>query len=287
MKTKGLFIALCLLAAVGARAEEVKGNGVFVTKEIAVAPFESIRIGEGFKKDVGFKEFIDILYNAFKNGTGNSVDGIKFSYSQAVGDAALRVTIDENLFPYLVITSSGGVLSINTDIGVKIKPGKLDIVASSANLKEVKTLGAVNFGITTPLSVNNLSMTIGGGGNIVMPHPVRVNTYTVSISGSGILNAGDLACSKMSGFISGSGNFNVTGEADEVNFSISGSGDVNALHFKTKKTEATVSGSGNINVYATELLDAKIFGSGDIRYKGNPASLQTNISGSGSIKRIE
>ena len=287
MKTKGLFIAFCLLAAVGARAEEVKGNGVFVTKEIAIAPFESIRIGEGFKKDVGFKEFIDILYNAFKNGTGNSVDGIKFSYSQAVGDAALCVTIDENLFPYLVITSSDGVLSINTDIGVKIKPGKLDIVASSANLKDVRTLGSVNFGITTPLSVDNLSMTIGGGGNIVMPHPVRVNTYTVSISGSGILNAGDLVCSKMSGSISGSGNFNVTGEADETKFSISGSGDVNALHFKTKKTEATVSGSGNINVYATELLDAKIFGSGDIRYKGNPASLQTNISGSGSIKRVE
>ena len=287
MKTKVLFLALALLIAIGANAKEVKGNGKFVTKEIKVAPFESIRISDGFKKDVGFKEFIDILYNAFRNGTGGSVEGMKVSYSQTLGEAALSVTIDENLFPYLEITSSGGVLIVDTEVGVKIKPNKLEIAASSANLKEVKISGSVDFGIATPLSVDNLSIIISGSGNIVMPHPVRVDTYRISVSGSGNLNAGDLVCSKISGSISGSGNFNLTGEAEEAKFSISGSGDVNALGLKTKKAEVSVSGSGDINVYATEALNVQIAGSGDIKYKGNPTSLQLNSSGSGSVKKVD
>ena len=289
MKTKGLFIALCLLVAMGTRAEVVKGNGNFVTKEIKVAPFESILIGEGFKNVMagGFKDFIDILYNAFKNGTSRSVGGMNFSYSQTPGETALSVTIDENLFPYLEITSSKGVLSVDAKVGVEIKSGKLEIVASSANLEEVRLSGPVSFGISTPLSVDKLFMTISGSGNIVMPHPVRVNTYTILVSGSGNLNAGDLVCSKMSGNISGSGNFNIAGEAEEAKYTISGSGDVNTFDFKVKKVDAYVSGSGDINVYATEDLNVNVSGSGGVKYKGNPTSLQVNSSGSSLVKKAD
>jgi len=280
MKTKGLFLALALLTAMGvaAREKEVKGNGKLVTKEVEVAPFESIRIDlEGRKKHKW--QFFGKEEDVRKDEKGC------FLYSQTVGDAALSVTIDENLFQFLEITSSGGVLTVSAN--AKIKPGKLEIAASSASLKEVRVSGSANFGVATPLSVNNLSITVSGSGNVVMPHPVRVGAYTISVSGSGNLNAGNLVCSKISGSISGSGNFNLAGEADEAKFSISGSGNINALDFEVKKMDVSVSGSGNINTYVSEALKVRVSGSGDVKYKGNPTSLHIDSSGSGSVKTVD
>jgi hypothetical protein len=47
-----------------------------------------------------------------------------------------------------------------------------------------------------------------------------------------------------------------------------------------------ISGSGNASVWANESIEAKISGSGDIDYRGNPNKEITKISGSGSINKV-
>ena len=42
-------------------------------------------------------------------------------------------------------------------------------------------------------------------------------------------------------------------------------------------------GSADIKVTATEMIKARVSGSGDIRYKGNPKKIDTKTSGSGDI----
>jgi hypothetical protein len=44
-----------------------------------------------------------------------------------------------------------------------------------------------------------------------------------------------------------------------------------------------VSGSGDADVYASNSLKARVNGSGDIDYSGNPNTSDTKVLGSGSI----
>ncbi|MGV6832311.1 MAG: GIN domain-containing protein, partial [bacterium] len=48
-------------------------------------------------------------------------------------------------------------------------------------------------------------------------------------------------------------------------------------------TVVSVAGSGDAEVVCRESLKARVAGSGDIEYKGNPAKEDTKVSGSGSI----
>jgi hypothetical protein len=108
----------------------------------------------------------------------------------------------------------------------------------------------------------------------------------ISLSGSS-----DIICTgifpsttDMSAAISGSGSISIAGgAADNFTVKISGSGDVKAFGFDAKKADITISGSGNVEVNVAESLEVAISGSGNILYKGSPAVINSQISGSGKL----
>lgn len=114
------------------------------------------------------------------------------------------------------------------------------------------------------LSGARLDLLLSGSGNIELPN----------------LHFGQVVCT-----LSGSGNVNAGGDTDALEVTLAGSGDIELKHLRAKQVKATLSGSGEIRCFALEGLDAKVSGSGDIYYAGNPAALKTNISGSGEIKQ--
>ena len=63
------------------------------------------------------------------------------------------------------------------------------------------------------------------------------------------------------------------------------SGDVSAFELETGETSVSISGSESADFLVNEKLDANVFGSGVVYYKGSP---ETNIqvSGSGRIKHV-
>jgi hypothetical protein len=48
---------------------------------------------------------------------------------------------------------------------------------------------------------------------------------------------------------------------------------------------ANVSGSADIKVTVSEMIQARVSGSGDISYRGNPKKIDTKSSGSGNITK--
>jgi len=83
--------------------------------------------------------------------------------------------------------------------------------------------------------------------------------------------------------ISGSGSIHLSGKAEDYTVSISGSGKINAFDVDAKHVSVKISGSGDCRVSTSESLDAKISGSGDVYYRGRP-QINAKISGSGSLK---
>ena len=85
--------------------------------------------------------------------------------------------------------------------------------------------------------------------------------------------------------LTGSGDINLSGSTAEITTVLSGSGDIDTSKLKAQTADATVSGSGDTTVYCTEMILARVSGSGDIQYKGDPKKKDTKVNGSGSISK--
>ena len=108
--------------------------------------------------------------------------------------------------------------------------------------------------------------------------------FESSIAGSGDLKIENAQLGQFALSIAGSGDVMISGTADEARFGVAGSGDINARNLTAKKVSVSISGSGDAHVNATEALEAKVAGSGDVTYSGHPHDVSRRVSGSGSVE---
>ncbi|MDR2692260.1 MAG: DUF2807 domain-containing protein [Dysgonamonadaceae bacterium] len=187
---------------------------------------------------------------------------------QQFSDSApyLQVNTDDNLFSSLDIRVEDNQLIIDTKPDSAIRPTQLTIYTNSKNLKKAH---------------------ISGSGDFYLRGEVNAKNFDLKISGSGNVRTDSLLCRNLKVNISGSGNVQLTGAAKEATYTVSGSGNIKAFEFFTQFLKCKISGSGNIEAQPREKLDASISGSGSIRYKGLPASINSSVSGSGKIKQVD
>ena len=145
--------------------------------------------------------------------------------------------------------------------------------------------GHVTLKVTTP----NIEMLgIAGSGNIIAEKPIDSRVIELFIAGSGDIKIANLKCERMEAEITGSGDIIVSGEKTirELVLKIAGSGNLKANQLEAEYGKIWVAGSGNCDVSISHLIDAKILGSGDIRYTGNP-TIESSVAGSGRIHKVK
>ena len=81
------FIGLIAFGTISCYAEKIKGNGNIITKEIQVADYTGLIVGQGIESN-----------GSFFAGKNKSP---QINYSQQTGKAGLKITIDENLLPLI------------------------------------------------------------------------------------------------------------------------------------------------------------------------------------------
>ncbi|MBF4490911.1 DUF2807 domain-containing protein [Flavobacterium sp. JLP] len=137
--------------------------------------------------------------------------------------------------------------------------------------------------VTVPFDkISELSL--AGSGDIQSKSTIKNDKFLAKLSGSGNF---DLAIdsSSLELNLSGSGNVHLKGNASNFTTKLSGSGDIDASDLKSKNVDVNVSGSGNSKVNCNESLTARVSGSGDIKYTGNPEKRDVKVSGSGNISK--
>jgi hypothetical protein len=110
---------------------------------------------------------------------------------------------------------------------------------------------------------------VSGSGRFIITDKLIEPEMKVNISGSGKLT-GDIETVSFTGNISGSGSMVVKGTSDDMHVAVSGSGIFDGKEYQVNNAYIRISGSGISNIWVKEYLDAKIFGSGNITYRGNP-----------------
>ena len=83
--------------------------------------------------------------------------------------------------------------------------------------------------------------------------------------------------------VQGAAELDIDGKVDELEINISGAGEVSARKLKAKHVKVHISGAGEADLYASESIDARISGAGNLDDWGNPDQKKTKVSGVGSI----
>lgn len=225
--------------------------------------------------------FVSITYGQWKsvkgNGkmttvtrTTNSYDVIKCAGSMdfiLVSGKEGNITIEgeENLLEYIITEVKDNVLK------VKVKKGRH--LKSSKN-KTIK--------VTIPFEDIN-KVTLTGSGDLWNKDVIEANNLNVALAGSGDLTL-NVKSTSIEGALAGSGDITLKGSTNNLKAKVAGSGDFHGFDLQTNNTVVSVAGSGDAKVISNESIKARVAGTGDIVYKGNPEKKDTKVAGSGSIK---
>jgi len=135
--------------------------------------------------------------------------------------------------------------------------------------------------VTVPFK-NIKGVRLGGSGNITSNNLIKATSFKVSLGGSGNI-ALKIDADKVTSSIGGSGDIALSGCINELICSIAGSGNINAYELTTNTLDASIAGTGNVHIQVQNDIHAKIIGSGNVYYKGNPTEIKNRSIGSGSI----
>ncbi len=140
-------------------------------------------------------------------------------------------------------------------------------------------------GVQITVPVESISqVNLSGSGDINSRISLSSDDFDIRVSGSGDVQL-PLEAERVSVALSGSGDIGLSGTSRELKVSVSGSGDVKAFGLTAETVKVNVAGSADVEVTATGLLEARVSGSGDVEYRGNPKKVDAKSVGSGDISK--
>lgn len=210
-----------------------------------------------------------VIDNENRNVSGFKGISLSGSYDYFITQGAtegVRIEAPAKLLPYIVTEVKNGILQVYTKNHTDWNIFRSEKIAIYINAKEIN------------------SVQLSGSGDVFFKEGINATNLRVTLSGSGDIrgrvNVTDIDCN-----LTGSGDIQLSGRAENAKVKVVGSGDFSGKGMQTTNTYAEVVGSGDADVSATESLNARVSGSGDISYSGNPKNLKKSKSGSGSIRR--
>jgi hypothetical protein len=182
---------------------------------------------------------------------------------------SVEIEADDNLLPQLSTEVLSGKLTIKnseTNWNASVNPSKpVKIRITVRDLNEIVLSAPVGNLEVNDLQADMLKLVLSGGAQVKL-NKIRVDLLDSTLSGAGDIQA--------------------SGNADEIKLILSGLGNFNAADLKSNKAIVELSGLGDATVRVKEDLAATITGAGSIKYFGNP-HVEQNINGAGSVKSAE
>jgi hypothetical protein len=182
-------------------------------------------------------------------------------------EGEITITGEENLLEYIITEVKDGQLIIKVEDNKNLQPSKwknsIEIIIPVEEIEALSLSGSGDVVSKKTLKTNRFKMTMSGSGDIALP--IEANTISATMSGSGDMQ--------------------LSGSTNDFKATISGSGNIKAYELEAEDVEATISGSADMQVIANKSIKARVSGSGDIRYRGNPDKINTKLSGSGSVSK--
>ena len=128
------------------------------------------------------------------------------------------------------------------------------------------------------------ALKVNGNGKIIGENSIASSDLTLGVAGAGEINV-DIKGKEVKTSISGSGNIELKGYATENQVNLSGSGSLLSFGCELESAEVVVSGAGSCEINVSSELEARVFGSGSIKHKGDTKNVVKKEYGRGEVAR--
>jgi hypothetical protein len=178
----------------------------------------------------------------------------------------LEIKGDENLFQYIEVKQEGDNLIIGEKEHFNLDPtDKIELYVTAPNYHSISLSGASNINTENKITGNDpLELDLSGAGNIKIEADVP----------------------KVTADISGVGSMYLKGQTKDVSITLTGAGSAHCFDLLSENSTVEVSGVGSAEVYASVKIDAQVSGVGSVKYKGNATDVKQNVSGVGSVSKV-
>lgn len=211
----------------------------------------------------------------------------------------VKIEADTDIVPYITTEERNSTLYI--DIKERLRPRKIKVmraIITVPDLNAIKINGSGDVVSMNQLNFPRFSVTLNGSGDAELELKCKefesylngsgdlsvegVNgSCEIHIAGSGDMKGKNFQLSNLKITSRGSGDIKLTGKADEINIYSNASGDINCVELPSSKAEVQCYGSGDVSLWVVQTISGTIYGSGDIRIKGNPPHQSIQKRGSG------
>jgi hypothetical protein len=181
-------------------------------------------------------------------------------------DYSVRIDAEKNILELIEVRKEGDELVVGFKNNVSINPTKdIKIYITAPEFHKLEGSGACTFSNNDMITGNEIKLDLSGACNANLN--VTVNKLDIEASGASEIE--------------------VKGKA--VYFAVDGSGStsVSAFQLISENADIQISGAGDAEVFASKSLKADLSGAGDVQYKGNPTSVNKEISGAGSVTKAD
>ena len=205
------------------------------------------------------------------NRTTSNYDAVSFAgsfdYILVSGtEGKIKIEGEENLLPYIITEVKNGTLNVKTQNRINLQTSRNKTIKITVPFEDINTVS------------------LAGSGDVWNENTISVPHFKTSITGSGDIVL-DVEASSVEASVTGSGDLTLKGKTNRLEVSVTGSGDYKGFDLMANDVDVSVNGSGDAKVVCNGNLKARVSGSGDIKYAGNPKTEDIKVAGSGSIRK--
>jgi hypothetical protein len=197
----------------------------------------------------------------------------------------LVIEAEDNLIEFILTDIRGGILEIETQRRVSLKPQKK--VRYFLTVKDLESIRISSSGdIFAPhVDAGEFEIRSSSSGDLVMKG-IDAKSVAITMSSSGDVDLGAIDTRELDVGISSSGDLSIEGgEARLQNIHLSSSGDYIAGSVISRNAHVSISSSGDAHIHVDDSLNASLSSSGSLYYSGDP-SLSVSTSSSGRVRRV-
>jgi len=177
----------------------------------------------------------------------------------------LVIKADDDILPMIITEVKGGTLIIRLENNTIINnKGELIAELTFINLEGIDISGAVKLNGTNAMKFSKLVIEGSGATEISL----------------------DMSATQLDCDLSGASKITLKGNAPLFDADLSGASDMDAENFRTRNCTLDCSGASKASVFATEVLKVDGSGATHVSYTGNPASVETDMSGASSLHKL-
>lgn len=200
------------------------------------------------------------------------------------GEYAVSVSAEDDVLPSIRVERTGDALLLRREVdwidGVRATV-PIEFRVSMPTVGAVAVSGSGAVAIRGMKSAGELTLSVSGSGAIDAAD-VESALLAIEASGAGRISATAIQTRELACDISDSGRVAVAGAARQASVEISGAGLFRGSHLRTSSARAEVRGSGQAFLWADERLEVQVKDAGRVTYRGNPA-IESTVARDGQL----